>query len=521
MKLLKSPEILFVSVLFLLLSALSPGNIPGDTAIRWSVARQLAQTGSAHIEDHVATRYHAQGLDGKRYSFWGIGQSLLFYPFAQISRLLQSAAGINPKTADLFAQFLISVFLFPAIATLGTWAFYRLLLQMGYSRYASFVSAGLLAVATMMLHYGVCTHEQSQVALLLILALWCLVKNRKSPGFIYAWCLCLALGIGLMFRISSVVMALPIFLTASIQEVTAASRNAKMKCACKWLSAGILGTGIFVVFLLWQNYTRFGSIFENGYGIAAKTMFGGTGAFESSPLQALCGMLFSPGKSIVLYNPLLLLIPFVFFGFAKTHKTVTIAALGAIIGNMLFNSFHTTWAGDYAWSCRYQAAVLPLLALPLVELFQNSMKPFRRAVVIAVICISTAIQFSSVLYSFSLEFIQNPNHTMVPGQYIWDIKQSHLLKRFTNIYDHATGRQSFESVPVIQENRFLLQRNHSPENVRKAYAVNFYPFKARVFGVSKTLYLALLTLWAGTVAAMICLMAPFLKALKTLRDEKL
>ena len=49
---------------------------------------------------------------------------------------------------------------------------------------------------------------------------------------------------------------------------------------------------------------------------------------------------------------------------------VAIASVLVIVAtNFVFYSFCTTWAGDYAWGLRYQAAVLGFLVLPLVVLF--------------------------------------------------------------------------------------------------------------------------------------------------------
>ncbi len=50
---------------------------------------------------------------------------------------------------------------------------------------------------------------------------------------------------------------------------------------------------------------------------------------------------------------------------------MALAITAAIVSNFVFHSFFTAWAGDYAWSIRYQVPVLPFLILPMVVLFKT------------------------------------------------------------------------------------------------------------------------------------------------------
>jgi hypothetical protein len=292
-----------------------------------------------------------------------------------------------------------------------------------------------------------------------------------------------------------VVLILPIYLTAAGAEILARGKTSRAKQVGKWLAAGVCGTVGIVIVLGWYNYIRFGSIFESGYRLCSATALGGHNLFESSPLPTLAAMLFSPGKSIFLYNPVLLLLPVCVYGFYRRHKVVALAAFAAIIGSFVFHSFHTTWAGDYAWSIRYEVPVLSFLILPLVVLFNRPLRALARTVVISVIVVSIVIQLASVVYNFNLEFVQNPNHHLIPGDYVWDWSQSHLRKRFENIVKHVAGKRDFSSVKVTDEEPMLLKYNHSEQSVRITYCVNFFPFKARSMLPSTKLFYPLLCIW--------------------------
>ena len=488
--------LLFAASSFLY-SLASPGNLPGDTEVRWSVARQIVRANGISLEEDLQTNNYAIGTGGKRYSFYGLGQALSMLPFAVIGLAIEKVGGINAKNADLMAQFLASVILFPAVGAMLVWLFYRLVLLLGYDKKTAILSSAVFAFATMNFHYSVNTQEQTQDGLLLVLAIFLMVKHYRQRRFVYAWLFCIALGMCLLFRPASIVTVLPVYLVASGSEILKSGKKDILKIIAKWLLAGVLGTGGFIIVCGWYNYIRFGSIFESGYGLSIATSMGGHKLFEGSPLPTLAAMLFSPGKSIFLYNPVLLLFPLCVYSFYRRHKVVALAIFSAILSSFVFHSFFTAWAGDYAWSIRYQVPVLPFLVLPLVVLFSKPVKTAVKILVISLISVSCVIQAASVVYNFNLEFVQNPNHHLIPDAWVWDWPQSHLRMRFENIAGHIAGKRNFSSAKVTDEEPLLLKYNRSEQAVRITYCVNFFPFKAKSMlpSNSKKLFYPLLCLW--------------------------
>lgn len=490
-----SGGVLLFTASFLLYSLASPGNLPGDTEVRWSIARQIIRGRGIALEDSIKTRNYAVGTDGRRYSVYGIGQTICMLPFSGMGLALEKLGKLDPRTADLAAQFLASIILFPAIGAALVWLFYRLVLVLGYTKRAGIFSSSVFAFSTMNFHYSVNTQEQTQVALLLVLAVLLMVKYQQQRRFFYAWLFCAALGTCLIFRPASAVMIFPIYVVAAVSDAFGSHKKNLSKKIGKWLLAGVLGIGGFLMACGWYNYARFGSVFESGYPLAMVTALSGHKMFESKLLPTLAAMLFSPGKSIFLYNPVLLLLPVCCYGFYHKHKAVSAAISCAVIANFLLYGSSTAWAGDYAWSIRYQAAVLPFLILPLVELFNRPFKALAKTVIISIIAVSCVIQLASAVYNFNLEFVQNPNHHLIPGDYVWNWPQSHLLKRFDNIIRHIAGNRDFSSVKVMDEEPLLLKYNHSEEAVRNAYHVNFFPFKAKYRQPAGKRFYPLLCIW--------------------------
>jgi hypothetical protein len=67
--------------------------------------------------------------------------------------------------------------------------------------------------------------------------------------------------------------------------------------------------------------------------------------------------------------------------------------------------------------------------------------------------------------------------------------------RLNNIKDHITGNRDFRSAEVANENLFELKRKSSEEAVRRAYAVNFFPFKAASNSAPAKMFYGLLGIW--------------------------
>jgi len=255
---LTGATLLFVAS-FLLYSLASPGNIPGDSEIRWSVARQILRNGEFYLEDSMQTGNCAIGAGDRRYSFYGLGQTICMLPFAATGLAIEKLAGINPRISDLTGQFLASVILFPAIGAIVVYVFYRLIIALGYSQSSAILAGSLLAFGTMHFHYSVNTQEQTQVVLLMVLAILLMVKYQQKHHFVYAWLFCCALGMCLIFRLDSAVMIFPIYLAAVLFEVFSSDKKSLSNIVGKWFLAGVLGAGGFIVFCGWYNYTLQGN----------------------------------------------------------------------------------------------------------------------------------------------------------------------------------------------------------------------------------------------------------------------
>ena len=280
----KNPGSYLFLFFFVLYALFSSGNLCGDTEVRWSVARQIVRCNGIKLEDDLRNPNYVIGRDGGRYSYYNLGQSVLMLPFAALGLAIELSGLVNSSAADLAAQFLASVILFPFIGAGLIWLFYRLVLSLGCSLLAGLVMSVAFGLSTMILHNSVSGQEQTQIAALLVLAVLIMMRYLKRGGFLYAWLFCLVLGICLLLRTASAVMVVPLFVVAVLADIFQRTNNNFKKRVAIWLSAGILGVGPSLILCGFYNCLRFGCPYESGYSLVAETTMGGHTMFESSAI---------------------------------------------------------------------------------------------------------------------------------------------------------------------------------------------------------------------------------------------
>lgn len=485
---------------WLLYAATSSGDLMADSQVRWSVAQRLVDTGWFDLPPHVTCLY-ADGCDGRRYSNFGLAAWGCLIPFACAGRLIAAVPLPIPGTPEMFGQFAASLVLFPACGAFALTVLWAIVLDASGDRRMARWIVILVGLGTMHWHHSVSTGDETQVAICSLAALWALQRGWKGDAWRYPLLVCIAYGLGTCFRISSVVVLTPlVVLGVAFDLASRPGATARLRRIGRWLTCLVLGTIPCIAFLAWYNAVRFGSVFETGYGPAHLEHAGGLRLFETPLLEGLLGMLFSPGKGVFIFNPLLVLALPGLVGLWASNRRLTVIVAACIVSSVLFHSKYTFWAGDLTWGPRYLASLMGLAMLGLMPILQR--RRLRR-VVWALFVPSVLIQMASVSYSYALEFYQDRRHGTIPDRYVWRAAESQLVCRFRNIVLHAAGCPIHESIPPIVERPEVHQTVISPEQVRRMHAVHFFPFKANANLQNRTLFRILLALWLVILAAFV------------------
>ncbi len=116
------------------------------------------------------------------------------------------------------------------------------------------------------------------------------------------------------------------------------------------------------------------------------------GDLGHSPIRGIQGLLVSPGCSVLLYSPALLLVPLAWRSFGRQHRAVATAVALTFVTALLFCSSYRYWHGLYsAAGPRYLTATVPLLLLSLGPWLDEGGRG-RRTAVALVAALGIAVQ---------------------------------------------------------------------------------------------------------------------------------
>ncbi|MEP0845544.1 MAG: hypothetical protein HRF50_01840 [Phycisphaerae bacterium] len=493
----------------LLYAASSPGDLMTDSQTRWNVAVRLVDTGWVDVTPESAALY-ARGVDGRLYMPWSLGQSLLLVPFVAAGRMIAALPLPLPGDAQMYGQFLACMLLFPALGALSAALVYCIALDAGASRRAARWAAICLGLATMHWQHSVNSVDESQAAVCILLALWATQRawsasDAAVPGppplrFRYSLIACVAAGAGLWFRLPSVLFIGVIVTLGALFELCAlAGAGARLRAVLRWAIAGLIGFAPLVLAYGWFNSVRFGSPLETGYERVMHERLG-VGLFDTPLWFGAAGMLVSPGKGLFVFDPVLLLaIPGIVALWRANRRLAGIVA-AVFVASVLFHGRHTTWAGDLTWGTRYLVSQLGVWVLALLPRLE---RPRLGAAFKWLFSLSVAIQVSSVVYNYGLEFFQDRRHGLIPDGYIWRPAESQLACRVANIFRHLSGRPNYDSIPPAVVRPELHHLLTTQDEVRRLHAVHFFPFKALAATGNRKLFVALLVCWLALLAALL------------------
>ncbi len=175
------------------------------------------------------------------------------------------------------------------------------------------------------------------------------------------------------------------------------------------------------------------------FGVLLATPFSGEEGFTTPLWIGLSGLLFSPGKGLIWYAPLVwLLIPGLWIGLRRSrHRAERLLALGVFLALLGIYAAWFDWAGGRSWGPRFLVPALPLLVLliaPTLDWWNDPHRP-RRVMVVALLAFSVAAQLPGVLTNPSVEEARLLGSGVGLDQLYWHWPNSPLLFGWSAILD--------------------------------------------------------------------------------------
>jgi hypothetical protein len=362
-----------------------------------------------------------RGRGGHLYSWYGIGQSLLMLPADLIGTWLARLPVFSDYTDDpavrsIVVSYITNIFVNVLTALIS----FRLLRQLRFNTRESVAGVLALMFCTTHLHYTQNMMENNYIILLTLIGFsyqydWLRADNQRALFIGSA-----ALGLNLLTRLTTGLdlIAGGIFLLAVLWFEQVRGRDLWQRfLAYSKIAVPVYGF-FFMIDRIYQLY-RFGS-FTNTY----VSLFAREQRLQdptlppdfpwSTPFHVgFLGALFKPEKSIVLFDPLLvlaiLLLVLLWKRLTPELRAYGVTSLMLLLGYISFYARYTYWAGDFAWGDRYVSTAVEMvafIAVPLLLRYRENLSSWFWHAAAALIAVSLVIQVASLAFWVPLEIYQ-------------------------------------------------------------------------------------------------------------------
>jgi hypothetical protein len=375
----------------------------------FSTAESLARRGEFDIEQirWMDLQQGTYGLDGLLYSRKGIGLPIALLPLTWLGLI-----------APWFGPVSVSLLFNPIITALTAVLLLGYLTRLGYNRRVGLIAALTFGLATLAWPYAKSLFSDPFSGLLLLAAAYALLRFKQtfsqhlnSGSFFFSLCYPLLASLWLGWNVATryaEVIFLPIFGFLLLYYLGAAEKSritrAWLFSLRLWLPVLAFAGPILIIglSLLVFNLSRYGDPFNTGY-LPNET-------FSGLLWEGIAGQLFSPGRGLFLYCPILLLSLWGAVPLFRRFPAEALLAFSIIVIHLLLYGKWFMWHGGYAWGPRFMIPTLPFWAIflaPAISItnYQLPITDYRasilRSIFFALIVLSLIPQLLSVVIDFA------------------------------------------------------------------------------------------------------------------------
>jgi hypothetical protein len=361
----------------ILFAGLTRGHfISTDEINVYQAARSLWEKGDLS----VTTTTGVPGRDGKIHSYFSSGQSVAALPLYGLGKAIRLALESMGRQdwAPVFAGHpedrketgdrwggdveIFFVNLFNSFVTALLCAvFFAFSSRLGVSTGWSLVATALFTLSSYIIPFSAGFFQHSSEALLVLWSFYLLFRDKQHPSWKARFAAGAVAAVLIQFRFASV-FALPGLAFYHLWVVR--ERRPPALPLSLYLSSalrqmlpffGIVALGLLVHCA--DQYVKFGTFHLTGdYGKLG---------FNTPLYVGLFGLLLSPGDSIFIFTPLLVLLPWTLSLFGRRHPAEAYYLIFQSLFYILTYAAFDTWEGLWCFGPRYLSHLCPLLLLPL------------------------------------------------------------------------------------------------------------------------------------------------------------
>jgi len=427
-----------LALMLCIYTATTGGSFATDLA-SYEVTRNMVEHGTVAMSYNVLATEAERGVDGRYYAPVGIGHPLFGVPFYLAARAVQQTLGVRVGKPESLTKAAVVAGSAVAAAAAVAVAF-RFALAVSGVPSAARAAALALGFATILWPYSKFGFNAPLAALAVvagIFGVWTGVRTGRERGLAVG-ALCLSYG-GLT-RHELFVLCLPVavWLWLESADLRTFARRAVI--------FGLPFAGILTVWLSY-NYARFGHPLDTGL------MRDPNVRWDNPLLVGLHGLLLSPGRSLLLYCPVVLAAVPALAWLRRRDRNTAILLGGSSLTLLLLIAKMRQWDGGESYGPRYLVPVMPLLLVSAAPwLAAGNGRRFLRALVL----LGVLVQVPGVIVDYSKA--QNEYARSRPG------------------YSIRLSRYTWEASPLVLNTRAAIAA--VPANVRYVLGLATPPMRA-------------------------------------------
>ena len=448
--------------------------LTGQGSIQSADGKIMFLLTQAMVENHSVSFSEIVSLSdtpGPHYSKYGLGMSVLAIPFYLFGKLLSFLLGIEASLATQFTVSMINAML-TALSCL-------MVFRIATERFEFTLRIGLFlalgfGLSTIAWYYSEDFMSEPATTFFLLSAVyWVTGKDRATRDLLWAGTF---LALAVSCRLAALVV-IPGFIFYQWMVWAESAEKDIKQLVMDLLRPAIPVVAVLMLIMIY-NYLRFGGPLETGYEkISGRFLLG------------FFGILFSPGKSLFLFNPLTLFGCLASMFFLREQRKTALLFGWLIVSHLVLFSFWHSWQGGMSWGPRLMLVVLPYLILPIGFLLREHKQAVKIPVLLALV-VGILIQLPSVTvnvaryyYEMSRDFgslghdqiLFSPQYSQLLGQF----KQVAVV--FENLDDEL---QMAQMVSLAKKGERFLGADVSVvlENGLAVNAPNFWWYYMYLFG---------------------------------------
>jgi hypothetical protein len=431
--------------LFLALFLCAAGYDASEGVNHYDLAQNLVRNGTLGMK-HTESTVFTRGPDGRMYAMHEIGNALTMVPWIVAGNAVSHLAGKRLKLdkADRLSAFLVCLNGPLELAAMATAFFWILVRRFRVSSAIAMQTCAALAFGTTLFPYSKLAYDGLLLSALLVGALACAWAYEEQPRL---WLAALAgcfLGYGVITKIPAVFFIPAItwcLAAASWRAVSSRTELAKVLAA-----AGLP----LLAAAIWQGYYN---QLRTGHFWLPPVLTGHSAEYHTFRgahfFTALAGVLVSPGKSIFLYSPPLLIGIAGWWLMYREHRGQALTLAGFVLPFFLWQCSWKYWTGDWGWGPRYFLIVVAPLMLPAAFWLKRATRA-RRLVWAAVLAWGFVIQTAAVWNNWEYRFAVLVQSGHTEAEMIWSPRYNLWVDAILNVgrnLERMAGQRAWDALP--------------------------------------------------------------------------